>query len=66
MANTDITEPDDLTGSVDQRIEQLAALEDDGTPLPAEWLRRQLTATLAAWAADETEIDIESETHVDY
>ncbi len=60
------TEPDDLTGTADDRLVQLASLQAAGTPLGAEWLRRQLNRALGAWAADETELDIERESRVDF
>ena len=55
----------DLVGTADERMAQLARIADDG-PLSAEWLRRQLDAALAAWADDETTLDIEQENHADY
>jgi hypothetical protein len=55
----------DLVGTADERTEQLARIAADG-PLSAEWLRRQLDAALAAWADDETTLDIEQENHADY
>ena len=65
-----MTEPtgsptDDLTGSVDDRIRQLAQRESAGA-LSAEWLRRQLDAALLAWADDETTLDIEEESRSDF
>ncbi|GAA3212744.1 hypothetical protein [Microbacterium terregens] len=65
-----MTEPttsptDDLHGTADERVAQLARW-DAGGPLPAEWLRRQLDAALAAWADDETTLDIEKEAHTDF
>ncbi|MDH6180028.1 hypothetical protein M2152_000210 [Microbacteriaceae bacterium SG_E_30_P1] len=56
---------DDLTGTADERMHQLATLEASG-PLDAAWLRRQLDLTLQAWASDETELDIERESHTDF
>jgi hypothetical protein len=56
-------QPDDLTGTADERLAQLAQVTG---PLPAEWLRRQLDAALAAWADDETALDIDAEAHADY
>lgn len=56
--------PDDLTGTADERLTQLNSLA--GVDLTAEWLRRQLDAALMAWGADETELDIEKESRVDY
>ena len=55
----------DLTGTADERINQLEHAEAAG-PLSAEWLRRQLDLALAAWADEETELDIEKESRVDY
>ena len=55
----------DLTGTADERMNQLAKL-DAGEPLPAEWLRRQLDLVLAAWAEDETTLDIDRESRIDY
>ena len=61
---TGMDTPRDLTGTADERVRQLASLT--GVPLSAEWLRRQLDAALQAWGADETELDIGRESHVDY
>lgn len=61
---TEMNTPPDLTGTADERVRQLASLT--GMTLSAEWLRRQLDATLMAWGADETELDIGRESHVDY
>lgn len=63
MTDTNTTPPD-LTGTADERTQQLELLA--GTELSAEWLRRQLDAVLVAWATDETELDIDRESHVDY
>lgn len=60
------TEPEELTGGVDERVEQLAALDGANQKLSAAWLRRQLDSALRTWAGDETKLDIEAETHVDY
>ncbi|MBF4562391.1 hypothetical protein ITJ43_09575 [Microbacterium sp. VKM Ac-2870] len=57
--------PDDLSGTVDEQQRQLAALVEDGE-LTAEWLLRQLQRTQAAWAADDTTLDIEHDSRVDY
>lgn len=57
--------PDDLSGTVDEQQRQLAALVDGGE-LTAEWLLRQLQRTQAAWAADDTTLDIEQDSRVDY
>jgi len=56
---------DDLTGTADERMQQLLSHEASG-PLTAEWLRRQLDLTLAAWADDETELDISREASTDF
>ncbi|GAA2001030.1 hypothetical protein [Microbacterium ulmi] len=56
---------DDLAGTADERIRQLALL-DASNALTAEWLRRQLDSALAAWADDETVLDIEADSHVDF
>jgi hypothetical protein len=64
MTETNLTPPADLTGTADERAKQLALL--GGTALSAEWLRRQLDAALVAWGADETELDIDRESRVDY
>ncbi|WP_019181981.1 hypothetical protein [Microbacterium yannicii] len=56
--------PPDLTGTVDERLAQLDRLAPES--LDAQWLRRQLDAALAAWAADDTELDIVKDAHVDY
>ncbi|MBU1588648.1 MAG: hypothetical protein KKH51_11980 [Actinobacteria bacterium] len=53
---------DDLTGTADERIRRLAAVADPD----AAWLRRQLENALAAWAEDETELDIDREARTDY
>ena len=55
----------DLTGTADERMNQLELLEA-AEPLSAEWLRRQLDLVLQAWADDETKLDIEEESHTDY
>jgi len=55
----------DLTGTADERINQLEHADATG-PLTADWLRRQLDLALAAWADEETELDIEKESRVDY
>jgi len=55
----------DLAGTADERMAQLERLAADGE-LSAHWLRRQLDAALAAWADDETTLDIEDENSVDY
>lgn len=55
----------DLTGTADERMQQLAERAAAGAPT-AEWLRRQLDNALAAWAEDETVLDIEIEAHTDF
>lgn len=66
MTDTNSTDPADLSGTVDERTAQLASLEAGTDQLTAEWLRRQLRSALAAWAKDETELDIDVETRSDY
>ena len=66
MDDRNDAELSDLAGSVDDRLTQLARLEAERRALPAEWLRRQLHAALEAWAADESEIDIDSERRSDF
>ena len=63
---TDDTTPAaaDLSGTADERMKQLEALGE--SPHTAEWLRRQLDAALLAWADDETELDIDRESHTDF
>lgn len=56
--------PSDLSGSVDDRAAQLAALP--AHDLSAEWLRRQLDGALAAWAHDRTALDIDREARSDF
>lgn len=60
------TEPADLAGTPDERAKRLAQLETEGRTLPETWLRRQLASALADWAADETQLDIVTESRVDY
>lgn len=55
---------DDLKGTADDRIVQLGQL--DASALTPQWLRRQLDLALAAWADDETILDIQAESHEDY
>jgi hypothetical protein len=55
----------DLTGSSDERAQQLADLEAAG-PLQPEWVRRQLGLVLGAWKADEKALDISAEGKEDY
>lgn len=64
MTETNMTPPDDLTGTADERAKQLDLLA--GTALTADWLLRQLYAALVAWGADETELDIDRESRIDY
>jgi hypothetical protein len=66
MTETSDSGPADLSGTVDERIAQLTSLEAGTEQLTAAWLRRQLRSALAAWANDETEVDIEVETRTDY
>jgi len=63
---SEATSPDeDLTGTADERVRRLAELAAMG-PLSAEWLKRQLDLALAAWADDETALDVERESHMDF
>lgn len=64
MADTSM-EPPDLHGTADERRRQLNEHAASGS-LSAEWLRRQLEATLDAWANDETELDVGKERKVDF
>jgi hypothetical protein len=67
MTSAEFTAPQDLTGTADERAHQLAQLDGEAdTVLSAEWLRRQLDAALLAWGADESELDIDRESRVDY
>lgn len=54
----------DLTGTVDERQRQLAALSRES--LTAEWLRQQLDDALRAWSVTETALDISREGRADY
>lgn len=65
MTEAAASEPDDLTGTADERRRRLAELTA-ATALSAEWLARQLDAALSAWADDETVLDIEEESRVDF
>lgn len=56
--------PDDLAGTVDDRMKQLALLPAES--LSAQWLRRQLDNALVAWSGVETEVDISRDAHTDY
>ncbi|MFS0734581.1 hypothetical protein ABC304_17940 [Microbacterium sp. 1P10UB] len=62
---SDPTTPADLTGTADERRQQLAQRQAEG-PLPADWVTRQLVAALEAWAADETVLDIDQESRTDF
>ncbi|MFS0795084.1 hypothetical protein [Microbacterium sp. 1P10AE] len=66
MSETNQPVPADLSGTVDERIAQLASLEAGSEQLPPEWVLRQLRSTLASWATDATEVDIEVEKRTDY
>lgn len=66
MSETNQPVPSDLSGTVDERIAQLASLEAGSEQLPPEWVLRQLRSTLASWATDATEVDIEVEKRTDY
>lgn len=57
--------PEDLTGTADERRRRLAELTATRQP-SAEWLQRQLEAALAAWADDETRLDIDDEARADF
>jgi hypothetical protein len=65
MSESNPPEPDDLTGTADERTKQLAE-RVAAAPLSAAWLHRQLVSALAAWAEDETVLDIEQESRVDF
>lgn len=64
MADTP-TDAADLQGTADERRRRLAELTAAG-PLSADWLQRQLEAALDAWASDETTLDIDRESRVDF
>jgi hypothetical protein len=64
MTDATTPTPADLSGTADERMKQLQEL--GAAPLTAEWLRRQLDAVLVAWAADETELDIDREARTDF
>jgi len=55
----------DLSGTVDDWIRQLAQAEPKSLE-SAEWLLRQLQRALAAWATDDTQLDIDTEARVDH
>ena len=57
-------EPADLSGSADERRAQLSRI--DPSTQSAEWLRRQLEATLVAWGEDETLLDTDEEGRPDF
>lgn len=63
MTDSPASPADDLHGTADERRRQLRELSG---PMSAEWLRRQLDSTLAAWAQDETTLDIDTEARTDY
>jgi hypothetical protein len=64
MADDSTPAPADLTGTADERMNQLAAL--GASSQTESWLRRQLDLALLAWADDETELDIDRESHTDF
>ena len=66
MSEPHQSQPADLAGAVDERIAQLASLEESGEWLSEEWLRRQLRSALEAWAKDETQVDRDLENRTDY
>ncbi|MCR2762449.1 hypothetical protein NQ152_02885 [Microbacterium sp. zg.B48] len=66
MPESTTSPPEDLRGTADERMAQLAEWDAAGGALSPEWLRRQLDATLAAWAQDETTLDIEKDAHTDF
>jgi hypothetical protein len=55
----------DLTGNADERTRQLAEELQRGD-VSNQWLQRQLTLVLAAWAESETEVDENREARIDY
>ncbi len=59
------TDPPDLHGAADERRRQYDEYTASGS-VSAQWLRRQLEATLDAWASDETELDVDKERKVDF
>ncbi len=65
MTESNAPEPVDLTGTADERMKQLAELAA-AAPLSAAWLHHQLISALTAWAQDETTLDIEEESRVDF
>ncbi|MFG6446084.1 hypothetical protein ACFXP7_12275 [Microbacterium sp. P06] len=66
MTGSDDLRLPDLSGTVDERIAQLASIDEGDVGVSAEWLHRQLRSALAAWAEDETGLDIETEAREDY
>jgi hypothetical protein len=66
MSELDQSQPADLAGSVDERIAQLASLEERGDQLSQEWLLHQLRSALEAWAKDETQVDRVLDNRTDY
>lgn len=66
MTETNGSGPADLSGTVDERLAQLTALESGSEPLSAQWLHRQLRSALNAWAEDATTVDIDLESRTDY
>ena len=66
MSEPHQSQPADLAGAVDERIAQLASLEERRELLSEEWLRRQLRSALEAWAKDETQVDRDLENRTDY
>lgn len=65
MTDPTTAEAGDLHGTADEWIHQLAEAEPEQVQ-SAEWLHRQLQRALLAWATDETQVDINRESHVDY
>lgn len=66
MTDMDETDaPHDLSGTVDDWMRQLADAVPARRQSP-QWLLRQLERALAAWAADETRLDVEDEARIDY
>ena len=56
---------DDLTGNADERTRQLSDELQRG-PVTNQWLHRQLTLVLAAWAESETVLDKNIEARTDF
>ena len=65
---SDISRDDeqDLTGTVDERIAQLAEFDDRGRVVSEVWLRRQLDSALFCWASDATVVAIQMESRIDF